>query len=724
MRPEKARSGLIMFIESPFAVIPALPFIITVICSVVFFIIPVNKDIKRAQRYPLFYMFSGAVILYSIILNYGGSGYHIIAKTAIPYTLVAVFVILVCHILALVEIIRKRKSVSSFSELSLADIDPKVSFIYADLLGKLNDNNVDDRSYLKRVRAVILPFTCIGFMVFMFGVYELYFSNITEFKFIFVDILPGSIIFFAASVLLSFVTAFVLKGKNLDRFAVTLGSVCVLAYVQYAFLNGNTFITGEKLSTPDWIVHLNLLLWIGFPVVMCILSEKKFGRDIFIKGAMATAAFLIVIQGAALPVLLSSGLSDNQSRTHSGYSLDGSEQFEISSEGNVIVFIMDTYHNDYFSEYIEKYPDSYEKYSDFIFFENVNSEVGATTLSMPHLLTATPIDYSIPIMESNANAWKSENAELFYGSMQNAGYSVRLYTDSEIYCGGVDNMLGKIDNVKEFEFTYTTEKTPTYLAFVSLALYRYSPHFLKELFYLSDIRYINQYTTSDSPYNQNTTSWKDITASSESRGIAYYNDDYYDGLENGLSVTDDKKLCIFQHIHGMHDPYISDEGEVQGYLAALNGCMKIFDEYIEQLKKAGAYENSTIILTADHGLHTMYETSPVMLVKPAGRSSDRLEINTAPGNLQSDLLPTILDCSGLSYGKMEYSLLDIDEDMKRTRVYRNTILDLSYPRVPKADSYGYSVVNSCNEYSYTSHVSEFCEENSTMTKYPITDYWW
>lgn len=714
-----------MLFESPFTIIPLVPFIISLVCSVVFFILPINKDIKKAQRYPLFYMLICEVFLYTIII-YNASlkvAYPIISKAALPYLLIVMAGLLIFHILSLVEIVRKLITTKPSEKLSLSDMDKNSSFIYADLLGKLNKNNEDDRSFLKRVSVIILPMACIGFMYLVFGVYELYFSNRNEFKFVFMDIFPISLLCFAAVLLLSFPIAFIFKGKNLDRLSVILGSISVLSYIQYAFLNKDTFITGEVIDTPLWIVHLNLWFWIAVPVVMCILCEKKIGRDTFIKGVIIASSALIVIQGAALPVLLSDGFSEKQNETHSGYSLDGSEQFEVSSKGNVIVFIMDTYHNGYFSDYLTKKPDSYSKYSDFIYYDDINSEVVSTTLSMPHLLTATPIDYSIPIMESNANAWKGENAELFYGSMQNDGYKVRLYTDSEIYCGGVENMLGKIDNVKEFEYSYIVQKAPTYFAFLSLSLFRYSPDFLKEAFYLSDIRYINQYTTSTSIHVQDTTSWKEITKSSKERGIVYYNDDYYSGLEKGLSTVDDTKLCIFQHIHGMHSPYISESGE-GSESDALNGCMKIFDTYINELKEIGVYDNTTIILTADHGLHSIGESSPVMLIKPAGRKADRLIINSAPGNLQSDLLPTILDCSGLSYGPMEYSLLDMDENMKRERLFRIMRLDNAYPRTPKADSYGYSVANCYDEYVFTSSCSEFTGEGVEKTTHTITDYWW
>lgn len=343
---------------------------------------------------------------------------------------------------------------------------------------------------------------------------------------------------------------------------------------------------------------------------------------------------------------------------------------------------------------------------------------------MPSILTAHSNDYSIPLTESYRLSWESDEAEFFYDSMHNAGYRTELYTDGDVYCGGAENMIGKIDNIKEYTYKYSTEKLPTFLKLASIGAYRYFPYWLKELVYVSDVRYVNMYTTSDSIYsNMDHSSWKSISASSSQRGIMYYNDEYYSALKKGLSVTDEKK-CIFQHIHGMHEPYLSESSKTADYNGAINGCMTIFKEYINQLKQIGVYDNSTIILTADHGAPNVSEGSSVMLVKPAGRTAEKLVVNSAPGNVQTDLLPTILDCTGLDYAPLRYSLLDLEEDMSRTRYVGVPELNLSYPYIKKCSSYGYSVINCYYRYEFDSECSEVDEKINSYEIIPMTDYWW
>lgn len=349
---------------------------------------------------------------------------------------------------------------------------------------------------------------------------------------------------------------------------------------------------------------------------------------------------------------------------------------------------------------------------------------------MPSLLTAHEQDYTISLVESDKNCWESDEADFFYSSMHGDGYAVRLYTDCDKYSGGAENMLGKIDNVCEYTAVYTSKKIPTYFSLARLSAYKFLPLSLKNVFYVSDSYLVNQYTTSDSATaNIDLSDWEQSTQSSKSRGIDYYNFDYYNSLTKGLSTTD-KKLCIFQHIHGMHTPYISVHSNSLEPRAdidmnvAQEGCMEIFTNYISQLKEIGVYDNSTIILTADHGMPSIDIASPIMLVKPQGRTNDRLTINSAPGNLQTDLLPTILDSIGLEHEPLEYSLMEIDENMQRERTLRIFGNSSDFPAAPKCEGVGSAEYNSYDEYKYTGRYSETDFSGIEPTKYPITDYWW
>lgn len=629
-------------------------------------------------------------------------------------------------------IIKCRKS-KNYSDITLSALPELLLNEYRNLDSILKENNKDERTYPQRLKAVVLPSITLVFMYFIFGMCESYFANKSEWAFIFMDIFPTSLIFSAILIILLCAAAYFIKGKNLDMMVLIITALCVMSYIQNAFLNINVFIDGNQKKVSDAVSIFNLLIWLSvvilIPYIICSCKKIKIKKLLY--GCSAAAALLLIMQGSALSYILINGLSEPQSRERTGYALSGAEQFEVSTNENVIVFIMDTYYSGFFDNWLEEHPEYYDTFSDFIYFDDVNTETTHTVFSMPSLMTAHEPDYTISLIDSNTNCWNSDEADFFYSSMHDDGYTVRFYTDNDKYAGGAKNMLGKIDNVYEYSAEYYAKKLPTYFSMTMLSAYKYLPLSIKDAFFISDSYEINQYTVSDSDLeNIDMVDWRESSKTSKSRGIDFYNFDYYDSLlKNGLTTTD-KKLCIFQHIFGMHTPFISsyynsiDSQTRIDEEVAQEGCMAIFTTYISQLKEIGVYDNSTIILTADHGTQDFNKTTPIMLIKPQGRTNDRLVKNSAPGNLQTDLLPTILDSIELEYGPLEYSLMRIDEDMQRERTFLAFNYSTDFPNKPKCEGVGISTYNYYSEYKYTGRCSEADFESMEPRKYPITDYWW
>lgn len=62
---------------------------------------------------------------------------------------------------------------------------------------------------------------------------------------------------------------------------------------------------------------------------------------------------------------------------------------------------------------------------------------------------------------------------------------------------------------------------------------------------------------------------------------------------------------------------------MQGLYQQTAGDLNMITEYIGQLKKLGIYDDTTIIITADHGItgtleELDYERMPSLFIKPAG----------------------------------------------------------------------------------------------------------
>ena len=94
------------------------------------------------------------------------------------------------------------------------------------------------------------------------------------------------------------------------------------------------------------------------------------------------------------------------------------------------------------------------------------------------------------------------------------------------------------------------------------------------------------------------------------------------------------------------------------------------------MREMGVYENSTVIITTDHGssgsgevLDMPHKTAvPILFVKPAGVSGEELKVSDAPVS-HTEFIPTILYGFSLDYKDYGRTIYDIDETEDRERYY-------------------------------------------------------
>ena len=118
----------------------------------------------------------------------------------------------------------------------------------------------------------------------------------------------------------------------------------------------------------------------------------------------------------------------------------------------------------------------------------------------------------------------------------------------------------------------------------------------------------------------------------------YVEDDraFFMGLKKGLK-TADKNAFRFYHLTGMHFPYVLNEdaelikeGEKgTAYKQAL-GSLKIVREYLSQLKRMNLYDNSTFVVTADHGYHNQIGSRPLLMIKQPFSVHEALLVSNKP----------------------------------------------------------------------------------------------
>ena len=218
--------------------------------------------------------------------------------------------------------------------------------------------------------------------------------------------------------------------------------------------------------------------------------------------------------------------------------------------------------------------------------------------------------------------------------------SVMTYTIQAL-AEGMDKLSGQTVNVHKLE-NLATDPVSTVRVLTKMALYRNLPWTFKPSF---------RFYTDD--LNREVASKTTTTPSS----TPYVMDDprYYEKLvSTGLHIDDSGKAGSYRFIHlnGSRSPFLMNENaqavpEGESSLAQQNaGSINL-----SQLKELGVYDQSTIVVTADHGNwwsaeNAPDETSPILLVKPASADSGKeVQTSTVPtGHL--DLAATLTEAFG------------------------------------------------------------------------------
>jgi hypothetical protein len=127
---------------------------------------------------------------------------------------------------------------------------------------------------------------------------------------------------------------------------------------------------------------------------------------------------------------------------------------------------------------------------------------------------------------------------------------------------------------------------------------------------------------------------------------------------------------------------INENGEYQENVTltqALRGDIKVISAYLKELKDKGVYDDTTVIVTADHGHVAANFSMPqtcIMLVKMAGTNSEEpVRVSAAPV-CHEDLFATVIKGLGGDYSSYGKAIDEISETEERVRYHYNTVIDM------------------------------------------------
>lgn len=496
---------------------------------------------------------------------------------------------------------------------------------------KIMINGQDISYWFTNIPYDFMAATALLLTFFIFIPINIYLNNVNEFWFTLSDIIYLLLAICLLSLFLLFVIMhYILTKKKVVFlvcliFGITIG-LCLQSYVinlDYGVLDGHQI---------DWTKYhkealLNILIWF-----ICILAPffmiflLKINR---FKKIIKNASFMIIIIQLCSTVYLFSSNPIAQ-KTYTYFSTD--KMFELSTKNNIIIFILDTFETEEFQRLISEHPELSKPLDGFTYFPDAVGSYPTTMGALPQILTGQWYKLQEPYKDYLKDAW---NKNKFWQHLHDINYDCRIYPD--IACAAdtakIENLvLGKIK---------ISSYTGLLKDYLKLTAFRSFPHNLKHYFVL--------YTGEFDAVRANK---------------IYHADDvnFYKQLcKNGVNTITNKNCFRFYHLQGPHGPWTmtrnierTADGTFSTYDDQAIASLKIVGHYIEELKKDHLYDQTAMIIMADHGNHSgeAVVRSPLILIKEQ-YSKGKMKVSQNPvshANLQATVLATIHDRTANSFG--------------------------------------------------------------------------
>lgn len=427
----------------------------------------------------------------------------------------------------------------------------------------------------------------------------------------------------------------------LPRRAFPWGQGVLLGLGVAALLQGNGLnadygaLNGQAIVWEDYTVYglINTALWAGILFICLSLRQwKRFGAL-----CVVLPCLLAVGEGGWIAYRAAQAPTP-QTETY----LSQAGLYTVGTEENLLVLVLDSVDADQFAQALAEDPDLSRRLEGFTWYRNAMGLSDPTKYGLPALLTGQaytqPVDYAGFIAAAYADA-------PLYTMLAGDVWDARFFTDSRY----VSLDAGVVDNLAREELAVNDPAGLT-RDLLRLCAFRYAPHFLKPQLWM----YSNVFL----PYAQ-----------AQGEPVYEVTDPAFDTRlrEEGLEATVERAFRLI-HLTGMHPPYTMDadcQYQAQGVTAQeqMRGCLRLAEDYLEQLRALGVYDRSAVLILADHGTDTVHR--PLLLLKRPGDTGE-MAVNDAPVSY-ADLPATYVAL--LTGAQAGTELWSIPQGQARTRLY-------------------------------------------------------
>lgn len=514
----------------------------------------------------------------------------------------------------------------------------------------------EKRGHLGRFLADLRPGVALSlaccFLAAIFGPLELFFNNLGEFKFGFGALFPVLLRLFFMGFLacLGGLTLSRLLYRRLYDVLLCAGLAGLLAaYLQGMFfagdlppLDGTAIRWGGYRSQHITSLVLWGSIWVGVVLAARFLHRRGMYR--LVEGVSLFLTAVMLVTGVSVGIM-NHGFTSVPSTV---MTVEG--EFTMSEDQNLVVLVVDATDGQTFTEMLESdHPEFGDMLADFTFYPNTVGAYPFTKYALPYLLHGqwyeNQDDYDQFTQQAMAQSPLLEN-------LRQQGYRMGIYEEDAHFVAG-DSIPG-LENVRQFQFEIGNPRG-LMKEELKLVWFKYAPWPLKGLFPVNMERFghLLRLPEGIEPFD-----WR--------------NPKFYESLGSVPVETVPEKCFRFIHIEGAHVPFRYDKDvnliENGSYKQNMECTMTVVSAYLQKLRDAGVYENTAIVLLADHGYADnrsrplLSRCNPLLAVKGIGEQHP-MEVSEAPVSYEDlqELYRRLLD------GETGEALFDAREGENRTR---------------------------------------------------------
>ena len=523
----------------------------------------------------------------------------------------------------------------------------------------------------KQLLPGLLVAVAVSFLVFLYAPIDLYCSNVSEFWFDFSTLLLtafGMFVVCFAALMIMYLIAWLLH-PIVYRIALAGGlALFICTYVQGNFmidrlptLDGTSIWWGKydilrKDTLILWAVVLTLVV-----IAAIVLKKKRFENAVMFISSVMTLMLLVT----ACSTVLTSGAWKQKVHIHTSTE----NEFAMSENENFVIFVLDTADSREFSSLLEEYPEYREIFSDFTYYENMMGNYSCTLNAVAYILSGEWFRNEQPVQDYLNEVYLRSP---LWDELRSRGYRIDLYEDDIRTTD--ESVADNFDNV-----FHTKVRPSSYLKLARQELkligFRYAPYDLKRFCMVREVAFNELKVsvpdgTTAGIFTEDNMAFKEALA------------------ENGVVVNQEQNNFKFIHLEGAHAPFIygKDMDYIPGgdYRQNMEASVTLAKNYIQALKDSGAYDNTAIIVMADHGYNgkgdemdrdVWLRPSPMFLVKGREEHHDTMQISEAPVSYE-DLSQAYLR---LMDGEQSDALFDWKEgDIRERRYLRYSFAEMNH----------------------------------------------